>query len=322
MKRVRSLSRVTNFCLDRGLSFPCTEEQMYGFLCAERDSGAAPSRMNAVLEACVFARDVRGVVQLEPIIKSRRCSGTAAANIHNTIKQSTPLTVQQLKKLHDVLSNDVEDWNKAFAGMILFCVYARSRWMDPQHSDKFCTASLHPDKLYDQQIGWLLLSNWLNDFNSSGHFALAFGDALAFFFGLGFGFGSASFLSAVDQPVSWDFATPFGNGSKCKVTRGSYMRDFIFWSIGMSPPGVARRLPDILGRPLCPLRPLRPLRPRPLRPLRPSRSLRPPRPILHVLHVLYVRYVLYVLYVQRPTSRRTQQAILGIWRALLRYNFH
>ena len=77
MKRVRSLSRVTIFCLDRGLSFPCTEEQMYGFLCAERDSGAAPSRMNAVLEACVFARDVLGVVQLEPIIKSRRCSGTA-----------------------------------------------------------------------------------------------------------------------------------------------------------------------------------------------------------------------------------------------------
>ena len=216
MKRVRSLSRVTNFCLDRGLSFPCTEEQMYGFLCAGRDSGAAPSRMNAVLEACVFARDVLGVVQLEPIIKSRRCSGTAAANIHNTIKQSTPLTVEQLKKLHDVLSNDVEDWNKAFAGMTLFCVYARSRWMDPQHSDKFCTASLHPDKLYDQQIGWLLLSNWLNDFNSSGHFALAFGDALAFFVGLGFGFGSASFLSAVDPPVSWDFATPFGNGSKAK----------------------------------------------------------------------------------------------------------
>ena len=196
---------------------------MYGILCAERDSGAAPSRMNAVLEACVFARDVLGVAQLEPIIKSRRCSGTATANIHNTIKQSTPLIVEQFKKLHDVLSNDVEDWNKAFAGMTLFCVYARSRWMDPQHSDKFCTASLHPDKLYDQQIGWLLLSNWLNDFNSSGHFALAFGDALAFFFGLGFGFGSASFLSAVNPPVSWDFATPFGNGSKCKVTRGSYV---------------------------------------------------------------------------------------------------
>ena len=30
MKRVRSLLRVTNFCLDRGMSFPCTEEQTYG----------------------------------------------------------------------------------------------------------------------------------------------------------------------------------------------------------------------------------------------------------------------------------------------------
>ena len=77
-----------------------------------------------------------GVVQLEPIINSRRCSGTAAANIHKTIKQSTPLTVEQLKKLHDVLSRDGEDWNKAFAGVTLFCVYARSRWMDAQHSEK------------------------------------------------------------------------------------------------------------------------------------------------------------------------------------------
>ena len=136
MKRVRSLARVTNYFLDRGRSFPCAEEQMYEFLCAERDSGSAPSRMKATLEACVFARHVLGVTQVDAIINSRRCSGTAASNIHKTIKQSTPLTVEQLKKLHDVLSNDAEDWNRVFAGMTLFCVYARSRWTDAQHSER------------------------------------------------------------------------------------------------------------------------------------------------------------------------------------------
>ena len=136
MKRVRSLSRVTNYCLDRGISFPCTENQMYDFLCAERESGAAPSRMKSVLEACVFSRHILGVIEMDAIINSRRCSGTTASDVHRVIKQSTPLTVDQLKLLHQVLSSDEEPWNRAFAGMCLFCIYARSRWNDAQHSQQ------------------------------------------------------------------------------------------------------------------------------------------------------------------------------------------
>ena len=136
MKRVRSLARVTNHCLDRGISFPCTEEQMYNFLCEERAAGAPPSRMKAILEACVFARHVLGVEQMEPIITSRRCSGTTATDINKVIQQSTPLTVNQLKRLHEVLTCDPEIWNRTFAGMTLFCVYARSRWNDSQHAQK------------------------------------------------------------------------------------------------------------------------------------------------------------------------------------------
>ena len=84
--------------------------------------------MKATLEACVFARHVLGVTQMDAIINSRRCSGTKASKIHKTIKQSTPLTVEQLKMSRDVLSNDAEDGNRVFAGMTLFCVYARSRF--------------------------------------------------------------------------------------------------------------------------------------------------------------------------------------------------
>ena len=151
MKRVRSLSRVTNYCLDRGISFPCTENQMYDFLCAERESGAAPSRMKSVLEACVFSRHILGVTEMNPIISSRRCSGTTASDVNKVIKQSTPLTVDQLKLLHQVLSSDEEPWNRAFAGMCLFCIYARSRWNDAQHSQQL---------LDDRDQGGILLLFW------------------------------------------------------------------------------------------------------------------------------------------------------------------
>ena len=92
--------------------------------------------MKAVLEACVFSRHILGVTEMDSIINSRRCSGTAASDVNKVIKQSTPLTVAQLKLLHQVLSSDKEPWNRAFAGMCLFCIYARSRWNDAQHSQQ------------------------------------------------------------------------------------------------------------------------------------------------------------------------------------------
>ena len=90
---------------------------MYDFLCAERESGAAPSRMKSVLEACVFSRHILGVTEMDAIINSRRCSGTTASDVGKVIRQSTPLTVDQLKLLHQTLSSDEEPWNRAFAGM-------------------------------------------------------------------------------------------------------------------------------------------------------------------------------------------------------------
>ena len=37
---------------------------------------------------------------------------------------------------HEVLQTDEEPWNRAFAGMVLFCAYARSRWSDAQHREQ------------------------------------------------------------------------------------------------------------------------------------------------------------------------------------------
>ena len=50
--------------------------------------------------------------------------------------QATPLTVEHLKTIHQVLHSDSDPWDKCFAGMLLFCVYARARWSDAQRSEK------------------------------------------------------------------------------------------------------------------------------------------------------------------------------------------
>ena len=48
-------------------------------------------------------------------------------------KQTTraaALTVREIEKLHHVLTDADDLWNKAFAGVALFCIYARGRWSD------------------------------------------------------------------------------------------------------------------------------------------------------------------------------------------------
>jgi hypothetical protein len=44
--------------------------------------------------------------------------------------------VKQVQRLHDVLRDGDELWDKAMAGMLLFCIYGRSRWADAQHASE------------------------------------------------------------------------------------------------------------------------------------------------------------------------------------------
>ena len=103
MKRCRSMSRVTNYFIDRGRTFPCDEPQFYEFMCVERESGAPPSRLKGFIEAVTFCRRVLGVLEFEGITASRRCQGVAALDVSHKIQQAEPLSVKQLEILHNVL---------------------------------------------------------------------------------------------------------------------------------------------------------------------------------------------------------------------------
>ena len=136
MKRVNSLSKLCNSLAVKGLSFPCTEDEFYQFLKSESESGAPSSRLKACFEAVVFARHVLGMDPLQTLVNSRRCLGAASRQGPTCPRQASPFTVVQLKRLHEVLREGPEMWDRAMAGMLLFCIYGRARWSDAQHAEE------------------------------------------------------------------------------------------------------------------------------------------------------------------------------------------
>ena len=77
-----------------------------------------------------------GIVECDVLLKGRRCWGAATSDEPVQRKQSSPLTVKELERLHHGLEHDTDIWNRMFCGTVLFMVYARSRWSDGQHAVK------------------------------------------------------------------------------------------------------------------------------------------------------------------------------------------
>ena len=152
MKRVNSLSRVCTGVSMLGHSFPCNEEVFYQFMKAESSHGAPASRLKACFEAVVFARHVLGMESLQQLISSRRCLGAASQQGPKCPRQASPFTVQQLRKFHEVLRDGVELWDRAMAGMLLFCTYGRARWSDAQHAEKLISDLDRYDELVNLEV--------------------------------------------------------------------------------------------------------------------------------------------------------------------------
>ena len=140
LKRVNSLAKMCSTLQAQGIQFPCTEEQFYFFLKHETELKAPASRLKAFFESIVFSRHVLGVESLQAIVTSRRCLGASSNFSLGCPKQAEPFNVMQLQRLHEVLRDGPELWDQVMSGMILFCVYGRSRWSDSQHAE-----SLIPD---------------------------------------------------------------------------------------------------------------------------------------------------------------------------------
>ncbi|CAE7781121.1 kptA, partial [Symbiodinium sp. CCMP2592] len=135
LKRARSLTLLHDFVREKSATFPCAESHVYDFLKTLEREGAPPSRLSSVLEAINFTLHVVGVSELADVSSSRRCKGICTSEFFKEPNQASPLTVQQLQTLHDVLESHPDQWCRAFAGAALVCAYSRCRWSDVQHTE-------------------------------------------------------------------------------------------------------------------------------------------------------------------------------------------
>eukprot|EP00435_Cladocopium_sp_Y103_P063051 s1132_g24.t1 len=136
IKRVNSLNRLCSELSLRGQKFPCDEDELYVYLKREASAGAPASRMKACFEAVVFARHILGLEALQQVVTSKRCLGAASSSLQKNPNQAQPFTVRQLQILHEKLRSASEIWDRAMSGMLLFCIYGRSRWSDAQHASE------------------------------------------------------------------------------------------------------------------------------------------------------------------------------------------
>ena len=116
--------------------FPMKEITFYRFLCREESMGAPASRLKGMIQAVAFCRHVLDVVELQCILDSKRCSGIARESCPKERKQASPLTVNELNKLHEMVDNSSDLWDAVFAGAALLCCYCRGRWGDLMRSEK------------------------------------------------------------------------------------------------------------------------------------------------------------------------------------------
>ena len=134
-KRYRSILGYDLFLRARGIGFPGSEDLFYAYLCKLRDDGKPASTRKAVLEAVTFVRFVLGIPELATLGESKRCHGSARLRDFKARVQASPFTVEELTKLHRILFEDLEPWNRLMAGSILCCTYGRARWEDLEHAD-------------------------------------------------------------------------------------------------------------------------------------------------------------------------------------------
>ena len=135
-KRANSMRLLCEKLEQVGLEFPCNEPSLYGVICKLRRLGAPVSRSKGILESIAFVRYTMGVLECDALLKGRRCWGASTSDEPLHRNQASPLSVEELRKLHEVLEHGQDAWNRMFAGATLFVVYARARWSDAQHSSK------------------------------------------------------------------------------------------------------------------------------------------------------------------------------------------
>ena len=146
-KRGYSLMRLCDYLDGRGLTFPCSERHYYDFLCGEQECKAPQSRLKGYMQSINFVRHVMAVPELESLTSSSRCKGACFGDLVQERIQASPLKVQELRHIHELLYSGEDMWVRMFCGAVLMTVYCRARWGDLMRSENIILDYDHAGEL-------------------------------------------------------------------------------------------------------------------------------------------------------------------------------
>lgn len=110
-----------------------TEKQMYHYMCALRDQGAAPTRASHVVEALNFFDTHLKYTKMScKTVLSSRVLG-AAHNMYlekRKLLQAPQLSVEAVKTLEFICVSSTSLLRTVVSGALLFCIFAAARWSD------------------------------------------------------------------------------------------------------------------------------------------------------------------------------------------------
>ena len=132
LKRAGALLLFASWCVPAGPMHEISEALAWRYVIFLRGTEAAPSRGASFLSAIRFLHFVLGL-DMTVVLNSRRVSGLCEQLMLGSrwIKQAVHLTVQEVKRLHEVLDNvGQHPYDRALAARVLLALYGRCRHSD------------------------------------------------------------------------------------------------------------------------------------------------------------------------------------------------
>ena len=135
-KRGYSVMRLCDYLDEACEIFPCSESAFYDFLCHETTNGAPQSRLKGYMQALNFVQFVMSVSEVTALTSSARCKGACMSEYLKERIQASPLRVDELKRIHNLLQTCDDLWVKLFCGAVLMATYCRARWGDLMRAER------------------------------------------------------------------------------------------------------------------------------------------------------------------------------------------
>ena len=134
LKRARTMTRYCKWVKDdlREQPLPIQEWHVWSFINhLEKNSFGSTSGTDLV-ECLRFCKYIFGMHGVDEVLQSRRILGLAAImrSAKKVKSRAPPLTLEQVHRLHEILSKDTIIENRVMAGTCLFAIYSRARWSD------------------------------------------------------------------------------------------------------------------------------------------------------------------------------------------------